>query len=123
MKNKVLVSEISLSVLLLALVSLCLEPVQVVWMPTMMANLVLLLVIVVFIAFAVFVWKEKVLDERAQLHRLTADRFGFLAGSGVLVLGVLWQTWHHASIDWLLGALVVMVLSKLAALLYQEIHG
>ena len=122
MKNKELVSTFGLSLLLLALVSLCLDPIQAKWMPTMFANMVLLAVIVAFIMFAVFIWKEKAPDERAELHRLVADRVAFLFGSGILVFGVLWQTWHHAQNTWLLGALVGMVLAKLAALVYQELH-
>lgn len=122
MKNRSLLSEFNLSLLLLALVSLCLQPVQARWMPTMFANGVLLAVIAAFIIFAVFVWKEKAPDERAEQHRLAADRIAFLVGAGVLVCGVLWQTWHHAQNGWLLGALVAMVLSKLCALVYQEMH-
>lgn len=122
MKNKQLVSELSLSVLLLGLIGLCLEPVQAWWMPTMFANMVLLAVIVVFIVFAIFLWKEKALDERAELHRLVADRIAFLTGAGILVVGTLWQTWHHLENTWLLSALVGMVLVKLTALIYQESH-
>lgn len=122
MKNSRLLSEFSLSTLLLVLVSLCLEPVQARWMPTMLANGVLLAVIAAFIVFAVFIWKEKAPDERAEQHRLAADRVAFLIGAGILVLGVLWQTWHHGQNIWLLGALVGMVLSKLGALVYQEMR-
>ncbi len=122
MKNKELVGQFGLSLLLVVLVGLCLGPVQALWMPTMFANMVLAAVITVFIVFAIFIWKEKALDERAELHRLAADRVAFLIGSGILVLGVLWQTWHHADNTWLLGALVGMVLTKLAALVYQELR-
>lgn len=122
MKNKELVGQFGLSLLLVILVGLCLGPVQALWMPTMFANMVLAAVIIVFIIFAIFIWKEKALDERAELHRLTADRVAFLIGSGILVLGVLWQTWHHADNTWLLGALVGMVLAKLIALVYQELR-
>ena len=122
MKNKELVSVFGLSLLLLGLVSLCLGPVQALWMPTMFANMILLAVIVVFIIFAVFIWKEKAQDERAELHRLAADRVAFLVGSGVLVCGVLWETWHHGDNTWLLAVLVGMVLAKLAALVYQELR-
>lgn len=122
MKNRNLVNEFALSILLLVLVSLCLDPVQAWWMPTMLANGVLVAVIASFIVFAVFIWKEKAPDERAELHRLVADRVAFLVGAGILVLGVLWQTWHHAQNNWLLGALVGMVLTKLVTLVYQDLH-
>lgn len=122
MKSSRLISEFSLSALLLVLVSLCLEPVQARWMPTMLANGVLLSVIAAFIVFAVFIWKEKAPDERAEQHRLAADRIAFLTGAGILVFGVLWQTWHHGQNIWLLSALVGMVLSKLGALVYQEMR-
>lgn len=79
------------------------------------------LAIVVFAIFAIFIWKERGGDERENLHRALADRFAFLAGAGVLVLGIIIQELNHQFNYWLVWALLVMVLAKIAGIIYARI--
>ena len=120
MKNKTLLGEVLLSFLLIALASLCLRPLEQMWMPTMYSSLVLLALAIVFIFLTIFIWKENVRDERENQHRLMAGRFGFLVGAGILVAGIIIQTIHERLDSWLLVALVAMILAKICGHLYYQ---
>lgn len=74
----------------------------------------------IFIVFGVFVWKEKGGDEREQTHRMFAGRVAFLAGAGVLVLGIIVQELQGKLDNWLIYSLVVMILAKVIALKYSR---
>lgn len=86
----------------------------------MLDMMVAVFAIVIFAIFAVFVWKEKNGDERENLHRALAARFGFLAGAGVLVLGIVTQGLRHQLDYWLVWALLIMVLAKVAGIIYTK---
>ncbi len=78
-----------------------------------------LALILFFFFFTIFIWKENGRDERENLHTLHAGRISFLAGSLILVLGIIMQSFEHAIDPWLIYALSGMVLSKLIMHLYQ----
>jgi len=113
MKNS-FAQEVAISVVLVALLGFLLNPFGT-FMPDMMIMTLLAILAVVFAAFAVFVWKESAADEREGFHRLLAGRSAFLAGSAVLVLGIIVQSLNHALDPWLLLALAAMILVKVAA--------
>jgi cobalamin synthase len=120
MKNSILRSELVLSLILVGLTLLFLNPFQKLWMPTMFMSLVLLAFIVAFILLAGIIWKETTGDEREQLHRQVAGRISFLVGTGLLVTGIIVQTLQHQLDPWLLIVLCGMVITKLIARLYKD---
>ena len=112
--------ELTVSLAVLVLLVLLLEPFD--FMPTpflMMAEVVL---IVLFGIFASFVWNERAEDEREELHRMLAARVAFLVGSGTLLLGIIVQSLSHALDSWLVFALVAMVLAKMAGSVYGRMR-
>ncbi len=116
MKNK-LTSEILVSVLLIVLLALFLNPFQ--WfMPSMMVATLLCILVVIFLVFAIFMWKEKTHDEGEQVHKMLAGRVAFLAGAAVLVVGICVQEAQGKLDPWLLYTLAVMILAKLGTFLY-----
>ncbi len=121
MKNKQLFGESIISILLIILVVLCSNPFGKIWMPSMFMSSALMLLIVVFTAFVIFVWKEKARDEREEQHRLLAGRISFLSGAIVLVVGIVYQTYHGHTDKWLLVALCTMVAAKLIAQIYSQL--
>jgi fumarate reductase subunit D len=77
-------------------------------------------IVPVFIVFAALVWKERALDERESFHRMIAGRFAFLVGSGVLVVGIVYQKLYGTLDKWLVFALAAMVLGKIFGRVYSK---
>jgi hypothetical protein len=92
------------------------------WNRTKIHSFFLIGLVVVFCIFSVFVWKERALDEREEQQRLVAGRIGFLAGAGLLVVGIINQTINHELDSWLLIALTGMVIAKLVTRLYMHLR-
>ena len=120
MKNNFFIAEVTIAVALIALTLLLLNPVGS-WMPDMATELLILGVLVIFAVFANFVWRESARDERELLHRLIAGRVAFLVGAAGLVVGVIAQALRGTVDPWLVGGLVVMVLAKIAGLVYSQL--
>lgn len=89
------------------------------WMPTMGHMALLASLVVAVAAFGVFVLRESGGDERDILHRSFSGRAAFLAGGIVLLLAIIVESMHEALDGWLVAALVVMVLAKVAAHIYS----
>ena len=115
------VSEVLLSISLIALLGL-------IWNASNMSMtdrsmmMVLVILVIIFALFSGFVWKESARDEREDLHRLLAGKFAFLAGSAVLVIGIITQTVNHTLDFWLVLTLSVMLVSKMMALIYGKLR-
>jgi hypothetical protein len=73
-----------------------------------------------FIVWTVFQWQEGALDEREELHRFLAARLAYFVGAGILMMGILVQSFQHAVDPWLVGALIGMILAKGVAKLIAE---
>ena len=113
-------NEIVVAVILIILILLFLNPLGL-WMPDMLVNMMIAGVVILFVIFAGFVWKEKARDEREQLHKMIAGRFAYLAGVGVLVLGITVQGFTTPHVDpWLLIALLAMILGKIFGFFYSR---
>ena len=65
--------------------------------------------------------KEKTSDERQQLHRFIASRFAYFASVTVLFLGIIYQSAYNAVDPWLIIAVCVILLSKIAGLVYGHL--
>jgi len=90
------------------------------WMPTTLHMMVLVVLIVCFVIFGSFIWKEKVADERENLHRFVVGRYAFLAVTSVLLLGIIIQTINHTLDIWLVAGLVTGILTKVIGSLYTQ---
>ncbi len=76
--------------------------------------------IVLFAIFAIFLWNENSGDERERFHRLFADRIAYLVGSAVFLAAIVVEELAHALDPWLIAGLAVMILTKVAALIYGK---
>jgi len=117
MKNNALQLFVALAVLVLALVVL--NPLHL-FMPTMLAMLALAALFVLFCIYAVFVLAERSFDEREAQHRALAGRAAFLAGSALLVAGIVVEDLSHTLDSWLVVALAGMILAKVVTRIYSE---
>ena len=120
MKNNI-IKEVSVALVLVTFLIVILNPFNI-WMPNMMHIAVLVCVFIVFGIFAAFVLREKARDERELAHRALAGRASFLAGSGILMLGVLVQGLHGIVDPWLILSLVIMILTKIGVRLYGDMQ-
>jgi uncharacterized membrane protein YobD (UPF0266 family) len=111
--------EILLAVVLIGLLIILINPFEI-FMPSALLMMLAIVLALIFAIFAIFVWKEKPADEREAFHGMHAGRVAFLVGSGFIVLGIIVQTFSHQVDAWLVAALGVMVLTKLAGLIYTR---
>lgn len=116
------ISEILLSIFLLVLLFVIFNPAGLL-MPTSVQTMTILALILVFLGFATFVWREKSKDEREAVHANIAGRFAYLVGAGVLVLAIVWQSFSHNIDPWLVYSLVAMVLAKIASRVFMQINN
>ena len=111
MKNNIL--EIITTLALVGIAILLLNPFEF-WMPNMMVMGMLVLALVLFGIYASFILRGKVIDERDSVHETLAGRNAFLAGSAVLILGIVIEGYTHTVDPWLVAALVAMIVVKIA---------
>ena len=116
MKNNLL-QEIFVSSVLIVLLVLFLNPFGF-WMPNALLMMMVLGLVVVFVVFASFVWKENSRDEREGLHKMMAGRIAFLSGTALLVIGIIVQSFKHELDFWLVLTLGTMILAKIIGLIY-----
>ena len=118
MKNN-FTKEFIVSVVLIILAILLLNPYNILMLKMATAT-ILALIMVVFGLFASYILRENVHDEREGLHRMYAGRTAFLAGSSVIMIGIIFQAWTYEVDIWLVLALVAMVLAKIFARYYVD---
>lgn len=111
--------EILITGTLIVLAILLLNPFDF-WMPDMMVMCMLAVILGLFGIFASFVLRERVADEREGQHRTLAGRNAFLAGSGVVTLGIVVQGYTHDVDPWLVIALVVMIVVKVVSRIWSD---
>ena len=116
MKNK-FIGEIVITIILLGLLSLFFNPVGL-FMPQQMHALMIPTLIIVFIIFLGFLWKEKSDDERESLHKLIASRFAYFAAVTTLMIGIIIENNQHALDPWLVVTVCIMLLAKILGLVY-----
>ena len=117
MKNNIKETIVTVSLIVLAI--LLLNPFHF-WMPDMMVMCMLAFSIALFGIFASFILREKSVDERDDLHRTLAGRNAFLAGSAVLMIGIVIQGYSHSVDPWLVIALILMILVKIVTRLWSD---
>jgi len=82
----------------------------------------LTILIILFIFFSIFIWKDKSVDEREELHQHLASRSAYLIGSGIMLLGIIVQSLEHAIDIWLVIALIGMIISKIVVKKWSANH-
>ncbi|OHA05522.1 MAG: hypothetical protein A2934_05450 [Candidatus Sungbacteria bacterium RIFCSPLOWO2_01_FULL_47_10] len=112
--------ELGISGVLLILLALLLDPFHV-WMPDEFSMFVVLVLIMLFMFFASFVWRERGKDEREAFHIQTAGRMAFLAGACFLLIGIVYQSFQHTVDPWLVLALSIMILAKAGGFIYGRV--
>ena len=112
-------SELAVGLGLLALLYIIFNPWNL-FMPGYVVMGFLIGAVVLYVAFATFLWKENEGDEREQFHRLFADRVAYLAGSALLLIGIIAGELQHALDPWLVFSLAIMVLAKVVGLIYSK---
>ena len=118
MKNN-FIQEIVVSVVLIIFLVLFLNPFSF-WMPSSILMMMVLGLVVTFVVFASFAWKENVRDERENLHKMLAGRIAFLVGTALLVVGIIVQSFRHEIDFWLVLTLGAMILAKVIGLIYGK---
>lgn len=119
--DKTYQKELILSLLLASILIVFINPFGIfisiqVWMT-------LLSVFVVFFAvFSILVWNIKALDEREEQHITFASRVSFFVGSGILTLGIIYQSFTGTFDYWLAVTLLGMILAKVFALYYARVR-
>jgi hypothetical protein len=117
MKNNF--KESIVTIALIALAILLLNPFHF-WMPDMMVVAMLAATLGLFGVFASFILRESMVDERDAQHRTLAGRNAFLAGSGLLTLGIVIQGYTHTVDPWLVITLIVMVVVKIGTRIWSD---
>lgn len=112
------ISELCIALLLVAIACVFINPY---WMPMGLVSTALLVFAVLFVAFVIFIWREKRGDEREVYLRNVAGRIGYLAGSSVLVLGIVNDILKHTMVNkWLIAALVAMIAAKIGGFVWAK---
>ena len=119
-KESMFTGEIIISILLILLLGLLLNP-SMFFMPESFDMMLLVGIVVVFLTFSLVLWKEHALDERENLHRLNAGRLSFFAGSLVLIIGVILQALRHEIDPWLIYGLIAMIVGKIVSRIYSQL--
>jgi len=118
MKSKI-IKETVIPFILVVLALCLLDPFNF-WMSDMATIGILLALLVLFSVFATFILKEKAYDEREEKNRSLAGRNAFLFGAGILLLGIVIEGYMHSVDPWLVVALTVMILAKIATRIWSD---
>jgi len=104
-----------ISILIIILALMLLDPFMVL-MPGSMPMFVILLLVVLFAAYSIFIYREKARDERELINRMAAARTAWLIGAGATLAGIVYEGLTRHMVDkWLIFALVATVIGKLLA--------
>lgn len=121
MKTKFL-PETIVSIALFMITLLLFRPMYLL-MPESSHSVIVFFLVIIFIIFAAFVWRERGGDEREIYHKYMAGRFAYLVGSSALVIGIVVQSLKDSIDIWLLIALLAMTLTKTAALIFSQLKN
>lgn len=109
--------EIIISLALIGLLVFFINPFGLL-MPRSLHPFMVPFLIVLFIIFAGFLWKETPGDEREQLHKYIASRFAYFAVITMLITGVILQSFKGEIDPWLIIAICIALLAKILGLIY-----
>ena len=119
MKSNVFFNELTISVVLIILLVLFLNPLDLL-MPSPLVMMLIVFLIAFFGIFTAVIWHEQPKDEREGFHSMFAGRLAFLTGSTILVIGIITQELRHITDPWLIFALLGMIIAKVVGFLYGQ---
>jgi hypothetical protein len=109
-------SELAVSGVLLLLLITCIDPFESL-MPSGWDRTLVVLLIALYGFYTGIVFRERAKDERERLHLALAERWGFLVGTGLLVLFIILDLLTAAPAKSLVFVLGGMSFTKLIVLL------
>lgn len=121
MKNNFF-GETIISIALIILLILFINPTDLL-MPQEMHQLMVPLLVILFIVFSGFLWKEKAGDEREQLHKFISSRFSYFAVIATLIVGVIIQSSKGVIDPWLIIAICIALLAKIIGRFYGHFRN
>ncbi len=116
MKNN-FVGEIIISIFLIGLLVFFINPLDLL-MPQPLHPFMVPFLVVLFIVFVGFLWRETPGDEREQLHKFIASRFAYFAVITTLITGIIFQSFKGEIDPWLIIAICIALLAKILGLIY-----
>ncbi len=119
MKNK-FIGEIIISFALIGLLVFFINPLDLL-MPHMLHPLMVPFLVILFIIFTGFLWKETPGDERDQMHKFIASRSAYFATITLLIVGVIVQSFQGQIDPFLVIAICVGLLVKIIGLIYGHV--
>ena len=119
MKNN-FIGEILISLALIGLLVFFINPLDLL-MPYALHSFMVPFLVVLFIIFAGFLWKETPGDEREQLHKFIASRFAYFAVIATLILGIVLQSIKGKVDPFLIIGISIGLLAKILGLIYGHI--
>lgn len=119
MKNN-FIGEIIISVSLIGLLVFFINPLDIL-MPQPLHPFMAPFLVVLFIIFSGFLWKEAPGDERAQLHKFIASRFAYFAVITTLIIGILVQSFNGRVDPFLIIGICIALIAKIFGLIYAHI--
>lgn len=119
MKNK-FIGEIIISLALIGLLVFFINPLDL-FMPNALHPFMVPFLIVLFIIFAGFLWKEAPGDERDQMHKFIASRLAYFATIATLIVGVVIQSVNTGIDPLIIIAICIGLLAKIIGLIYGHI--
>lgn len=91
------------------------------WMPENVKYIMLASLLVLFGVYVSTVLKQQPQDEREEQHQFIAHRFGYLLGTALLMVGIIYEGITQYEIHpWLPIVLGVMVLANMCSLSYSR---
>ena len=117
--NKSTLLEVILVTVLVLLLATLIDPFNIA-MGSMLYMSVIGMITAVYFVVVFFIWGEKPHDEREYEHRFASSRAAYLAGSAVLILGIILQSLTHGINPWLPSTLAAMFVAKLVTRIYFE---
>jgi len=119
MKRNYFISELTISLIIVLLLLLHIRPFSS-FMPSNLFMFTIVALLALFTLFVIFVWREKIYDEREKLHALIAGKAAFLVGASVMVIGIVVQSLNHSVDIWLVVTLGAMIFTKIIGLIYGQ---
>ncbi len=119
MKISRTILELVVTVFLIGLLVAIANPFML-WMPSMMLMVMLTLITALIFAWAGFVLTERGGDEREEAHRTNSGRVAYLAAAAMLTVALVYQGVTHSIDLWIPATLVVMIVGKVLARVYED---
>ena len=112
--------EIVISISLIGLLVFFINPLDIL-MPQPLHPFMVPFLVVLFIIFSGFIWKEAPGDEREQLHKFIASRFAYFAVITALIIGIVVQSFNGKVDPFLIIGICISLLAKTFGLIYETL--